>query len=100
MRKGLLCQSKSKRGNQEYLTGILTRSGPMPKLKLLCHGTLMRLATGFWVSLAGLSVRDSLAGSSAFTFNGTNAPAKPHEIKIRSQKRGSWVRATNSHRFN
>src|SRR5271165_2103677 len=47
--------------------------GPMPKLKLFWKGTLMRLATGFWVSLASFSVSDSLSlpGSAAIAVKGT-----------------------------
>lgn len=47
---------------------------PMPKLKLFWNGILMRLATGFWVSLANFSVWASwsLAGSAACAVISTN----------------------------
>src|SRR5271167_2749432 len=40
--------------------------GPIPKLKLFWKGTLMRLAIGFWLSLASSSVLASLSDSAAF----------------------------------
>src|SRR5208282_2874291 len=40
---------------------------PIPKLKLFWKGTLMRLAIGFWLSLASSSVvLESLSDSAAF----------------------------------
>ena len=40
--------------------------GPIPKLKLFWNGTLMRLAIGFWLSLASSSVLASLSDSAAY----------------------------------
>src|ERR1700752_320958 len=60
------------KSNRNYGLNIRTRCvaslGPIPKLKLFWNGTLMRLATGFWVSLASSSVLDScsLEDSAAF----------------------------------
>src|ERR1700758_697471 len=51
-----------------FRTHCVASLGPIPKLKLFWNGTLMRLATGFWVSLASSSVLDScsLVDSAAF----------------------------------